>query len=93
MSKKSVVIRIGADGSITKVHSDEINFHKHGEVCIKRASEVSFDNALGGWVVDGVLPETKALDIDDLFDTREEAINAEVQELSHLLRNKKVVML
>ena len=92
MSKKSVVIRIGADGSITKVHSDEINFHKHGEVCIKRASEVSFDNALGGWVVDGVLPETKALDIDEIFCTRAEAIAIEVQELDELLKTQKLVM-
>jgi len=92
MSKKSVVIRIGADGSITKVHSDEINFHKHGEVCIKRASEVSFDNALGGWVVDGVLPETKDLSIDEIYDTRKEAIDVEVQELSHLLKTKRMVI-
>jgi hypothetical protein len=78
-------IRINPDGSMTFLHEDAITqaLKSEGEVNIKRASDVSYDNSAQGWRV--YLPGTKTQLFEGLFTTRAEALATEKEYLENRL--------
>lgn len=78
-------IRINPDGSMVFLHDDTLveSLRNEGEVNIKRASDVSYDNGAQGWRV--YLPGTRSRLFEGLFNTRAEALETEKKYLEDRL--------
>ena len=81
-------IKILPNGDIEMLYTDAIPLHEIGEVSVRRASEVEYDHARGGWTVqfvsggwlgaDGGLADAAASAV---FRSRRDALAAEVRYL------------
>jgi len=89
--KKRIVLRVGA-GSITGLHNDKVDFRSVGEVSMKRASDVHFDNERQGWAVTPLHEDAKALDLPEAYHSRTEAIDAEVTGLNDILKKQSITL-
>lgn len=78
-------IRVNPDGSVTFLHDDILTqaLKNDGEVNIKRASDVSYDNDAQGWRV--YFPGTTNKLFEGLFATRAEALASEKKYLEDRL--------
>jgi hypothetical protein len=77
------VISIAPDGTLKCLYTEKIDLREFGTPHVERASNVEFDNTRDGWTVqfvDGTFM-VNPLGIPRLFDTREEALRAEVDFL------------
>jgi hypothetical protein len=79
------IIRINPDGSMAFLHEDSITqtLKSEGDINIKRASDVSYDNRAHGWRV--YIPGTKTQLFEGLFTTRAEALATEKEYLEDRL--------
>lgn len=79
---EEVILYVGPDGRVESIHSDaaQASLSLLGDVSVRRASDVEYDAALGGWTVRFRgwvgLPDPAGT-----FLTRREALTAEVEAL------------
>ena len=78
-------ILIDPNGFVTFLHEDSLTqaLKNEGEVTIKRASDVSYDNEAQGWRV--YVPGTQNRLFEGLFATRAEALTSEKKYLEDRL--------
>lgn len=85
---KPIKIKVTAD-EVTFLYDDRIPLAPFGTVTVERASNVEYDNELGGWTVqfaDGTYLVEDAIDNTRrehamVFTTRQEALEAEVEAI------------
>jgi len=85
---KPIKIKVTAD-EVTFLYDDRIPLAPFGDVTVERASNVEYDNELGGWTVqfaDGTYLVEDAIDNTRrdhamVFTNRQEALDAEVEAI------------
>lgn len=83
-------LRLSADGTeLTGLYTDKFPFKALGTLCVERASNVIYDNSKGQWFV--TAPKGGVAILDQGFDTRQEAIDAEIIHLEKELDNMNEV--
>jgi len=49
---EEVILAIGTDGVVHTLYTDKVDLRAIGELHINRASNIEFDNARNGWIVE-----------------------------------------
>ena len=76
------VLLIKPDGNVETLYTEQIDLRALGDLHVERASNVEFDDDEQGW---RVLYPNNTIMLEEVFTTRQEALDAEVRHLQKQL--------